>query len=249
MPVQDIDKITHTPTQERGESSPKPSLRPYDGREDIFGWMHHAEMVAKMSGWSQGTLAMMTQVTLVGEAARWWSVEARTRDIEEDISWPMLKGLMIEQYAGATAEELLDQAYATSQGKRRVREYLAELKSIFVRIPDLSEREKLRIFLRNLRPELSRWVRSIGVADLTQAIEIASRAEQGVCDPGSTLESRIARMEQDLQSLRWERGGSSNRHLGERVGHNSCYACGEVGHRTQQCPKGSRRLQSGAGRR
>lgn len=248
MPAHETNS-TRTPTHEGRDGTLKPSLRSYDGQEDIYGWMYHAEMVARLNGWSQGTLAMMTQVTLVGDAARWWGVEVRARDMETDISWEVLKGLMIEQYAGASVEELVDQAYETTQGNRKVKEYVAELKAIFVRVRDLTEREKLRIFLRNLRPELSRWVRSIGASTLAEAIEVASRAERGTLEPGSTLESRIARMEKELQLLRCGRGETSNRPSEARSGSGHCYTCGEIGHQARQCPKESRRLQGGAGRR
>jgi hypothetical protein len=232
---------------------PKPPTFSGDrGSLPVDEWLYQMEL---RLGSSDGTVAVQYAAAwLEGTAALWWKgvTEAHTAPT----TWVAFKDAMVKQFQPLDpvikARQQLRRTYQTGP----VASYVGQLRAIYLRIPDMSESEKLERFKEGLKHPMLVKVVEANAASFEEAARIAERADavsySYARSYGSYHHSGPTPMEIDMvqtsRSFKKEgkpkapnqpRFNISRDEYKRRRANKLCYKCGKEGHTAAICPKGN----------
>lgn len=224
------------------------ALRPYDGKEDICSWVRHAEAVGRFNGWEKRELTQVAEIALAGRAAVWWGTIRDMKEPDWSPSWKEFSDSIKEYFSTESADEVLERIHCTPQGRRKTKEYATDLRADFMRIPDLTPGEKLRIFIKNLRPGLRRNIKFFGATTFEEAVKAVSRIEDdvGIEEDASSspLAVKVRQLEEQIRRMTVGYRGNANYEPPPRpvrMPEDPRSPDTEAGHVRAQCPKARRR--------
>ena len=187
----------HAPAAPAAPRVERPRLPPapaYDGRSAaaLDGWLR--ELQQQFSWYAMNDDASQIRFAgalLKGTALDWWASlpDAPAAGAAADTAKPTTFATFVERLRGRfqpinsaqTARVHLD---GLRQGaKQSVQDYISAFRTLLVRVPDMSEGDRVHRFLQGLRPSIATQLRVNGVSTLDASIAMAARVgsivEQG----------------------------------------------------------------------
>ena len=149
---------------------------PYDGRAaTLDDWL---STLARQFAWYGASMQAdderirFATSHLQGPAWEWWDTQGAGRPT----TWTGVQDALRRRFQPVNSAELTRaKLLALTQGKASVHEYVDSFRRLLVRVPSMSEDDRLFQFLRGLRPSIATQLRVQGVVKLDAAIELAVR--------------------------------------------------------------------------
>jgi hypothetical protein len=149
---------------------------PYDGRAaTLDDWL---SALARQFAWYGASMQAdderirFATSHLQGPAWEWWDTQGAGRPT----TWTGVQDALRRRFQPVNSAELTRaKLLALTQGKASVHEYVDSFRRLLVRVPSMSEDDRLFQFLRGLRPSIATQLRVQGVTRLDAAVELAVR--------------------------------------------------------------------------
>lgn len=219
----------------------------YTGRKgDVAGWLFEMGQYLELSRVPHEMRANLAASYLKGSAAVWWrTIETSPYPIRD---WDRFCRELTSVFQPVNDEERARDRLAVVKQTGSVHEYVTKFRGIALRIPGMSEDEKVDRFIRGLKPHFQRELRIRGLKTLDEMIATAERMDaiHFLTQPSSSRKPFVRRSEtKDDDAEPMELGAMKTRSSlklskedrEKLMKEGACFYCKEKGHRASACPK------------
>lgn len=174
--LQQAPQAAAAPAPARGAPAPRaPQLALYDGRASTLDdWLSKLEQQFDWYGYDASHDAdriRFAAVNLTGAALDWWRHLAA-----RPTTWAALATALRARFQPVTtADSARARMHALVQGRSPAHDYVSAFRRLLVAVPDMSEADRVFLFLRGLQPAIATQLRVHGVTTLDAAVAMAVR--------------------------------------------------------------------------